>query len=238
MTTYDDLSQQSRILYENIKPTLDEISEKLRPVQDSIAQLQMSIPPAIKIFEDAITAAAPIAENLSQMVSQVIPNLRDVTILSQQISVNLGKAIEQLMLTLNFPVIQPMITKEQLEDRLEQMDDHEMASFDKNVEEIIKESLINEKEKINLIEMLRKAKTLAKKALAVIAAINAITSFGKNVHDFVDLANSKLQSTPNSANEVHDIQDNCIGSEHSIDASGISPPPTATPITSELDGED
>ena len=235
----DDEMMSSNVVAVAMNNVLKQLTPTMVVIQNAISdttkvynRLENTITPTISILSETVNLL------INQSIAKSIPNLRVIDSQYKQLNKTFCVAIEQLMRMLDFPVVQPVITEEQLEKRLEQMDDHEMASFDKNVEEIIKESPINEKEKIDLREIMRKAKTLAKKALAVIAAINAIISFVKHVHDFVDLANSKLQSTPNSANEVYDIQDDCIGSEHGIDASCISPPPIATPITSELDGED
>ncbi len=85
--------------------------------------------PTIESLNNLKIQLNPLIENVSHSILESIPNLRVINEQYKLFYENYCAAIEQLMRKLDFPVIQPEITEEQLEKRLKQMDDKEIDAI-------------------------------------------------------------------------------------------------------------
>lgn len=168
--------------------SLNELRAKLAPFSDSCKQMSENAAQALGAF--------------SKSLQESIPNMRTFSEASSNLILPFCKAVEELMRTLDFPVIQPEITREQLADRLEQMDDKEFDAVKKHLTEVSNTIPLQQNEKFNLKKKVHKVWETTKKIIAVAAAVDAIFSLCEHTADFIKYISSKVESHTVSVDDV------------------------------------
>lgn len=201
--------------------------QKMQEREDIIAK-QLERTNCISLNSDVLQYASKIdffeemSYNLDRILNQTLPNL-DESFYPMQSILNLPSisdylrapaleefysSYEQLMRTLDFPVIQPEITREQLEKRLEQMDEAEFNTIKENLVKIADTIPLQQKEKNDFKEKVRKVWNATKKVVAVLAAADAILSMGERTANFIEYVSSKIESHITSTDITEDANSN------------------------------
>lgn len=138
---YNNFSIQNQIAYEKLMDNLD----RMRPAIEKAEKLKELIEPISTKIE-----INPSINDISNSFSESIPNLRAV---SMNIRENLSPFlihVEQLMQALDFPVVQPVITKEQLKKKIYSMEQEKQLKVQsaaknvfQNAPKAIKEKLLS-----------------------------------------------------------------------------------------------
>lgn len=135
------------VLEMSMKPIEEKISENVKRFYSNITP---------NVLQTALNASlGQTMHQVSCSVAKTIPNLRIVSSEYEQLPKVFCIAVEQLMRTLDFPVIQPEITRDQLEKRLEQMDDTKMLQATSSTIKAIRNAPITENKKKSLIKMVK-----------------------------------------------------------------------------------
>ncbi len=133
-----------------------EIMESVRMVSEKLSEMKISkqlkelSQKAAECTQTITAQLRPLMEQFdhtTQMVQDAIPNIRYI-----QENLNLEmpeflKNITLMMQTLDFPVVQPEITKEQLKNRLENMDTETFEKACTEAEKVVKTSNLSQKKK-------------------------------------------------------------------------------------------
>lgn len=140
----NNFSIQNQSEYEKLMDNLERMKpmlEKAKKLKESIKPINMKINPSIN--------------DISTSILESIPNLRAA---SMNIRENLSPffiQVEQLMQTLDFPAVQPKITKWQLGKRLRQMDDEEIDVVKTAVSTMVKSAPIEPEKKSKILTCIK-----------------------------------------------------------------------------------
>lgn len=90
-----------------------------------------------------------------QMIQDAIPNIRYIQENLSREMPEFSKSITSMMQTLDFPAVQPEITREQLKDRLENMDTETFEKTCTKAEKAVKTSNLSQKKKKSVLDTLK-----------------------------------------------------------------------------------
>lgn len=159
---YNNLYIQNQTIYDTLKTTLEcirptvyAISERMQPIMESVEILKKEMGPTIESLNNLKMKLNPLIENVSHSILESIPNIRVINEQCKSFYENYCAAIEQLMKTLDFPVIQPEITEEQLEKRLRQMDGEEIDVVKTAVSTMVKSAPIEPEKKSKILTYIK-----------------------------------------------------------------------------------
>ena len=158
-----------------------EIMESVRMVSEKLSEMKISkqlkelSQKAAECTRTITAQLRPLMEQFdhtTQMVQDAIPNIRYI-----QENLNLEmpeflKNITLMMQTLDFPVVQPEITKEQLKNRLENMDTETFEKACTEAEKVVKTSNLSQKKKKPALNALKSSLIIEIIASTLIAAVH------------------------------------------------------------------
>lgn len=105
-----------------------EVVESVRMISKQLEEMSQRM---VKFAQDITVQISPVMEQLNytmQAIQDTIPNIRCFQESFRLEMLEFAKNMTSLMQTLDFPVIQPEITREQLKDRLENMSHAELET--------------------------------------------------------------------------------------------------------------
>ncbi|WP_294366725.1 hypothetical protein [uncultured Ruminococcus sp.] len=105
-----------------------EVVESVRMISKQLEEMSQKM---VKFAQDITVQISPVTEQLNytmQAIQDTIPNIRCFQESFRLEMLEFAKNMTSMMQTLDFPVIQPEITREQLKDRLENMSHAELET--------------------------------------------------------------------------------------------------------------
>lgn len=105
-----------------------EVVESVRMISKQLEEMSQRM---VKFAQDITVQISPVMEQLNytmQAIQDTIPNIRCFQESFRLEMLEFAKNMTSMMQTLDFPVVQPEITREQLRDRLENMSHAELKT--------------------------------------------------------------------------------------------------------------
>jgi hypothetical protein len=112
----------------------------------------------VKFAQDITVQISPVMEQLNctmQGIQNAIPNIRCIQETLSPEMIEFTKNITSLIQTLDFPAVQPKITREQLRDQLENMDAETFEKTCTKAEKAVKTSNLSQKKKKSVLNTLK-----------------------------------------------------------------------------------
>lgn len=133
-----------------ISENLPEInfSKQLEEMALGVAECIQTTAPQLQSLIDQATCTI-------QMIQDAIPNIRYIQENLSREMPEFSKSITSMMQTLDFPAVQPEITREQLKDRLENMDTETFEKTCTKAEKAVKTSNLSQKKKKSVLDTLK-----------------------------------------------------------------------------------
>lgn len=124
-----------------------EVMESVRMISKQLEEMSQRM---VKFAQNITVQISPVMEQLNytmQAIQDTIPNIRCFQESFRPEMLEFAKNMTSLMQTLDFPVVQPEITKEQLKNRLENMDTETFEKACTEAEKVVKTSNLSQKKK-------------------------------------------------------------------------------------------
>ena len=132
-----------------------EVVESVRMISKQLEEMSQRM---VKFAQDITVQISPVTEQLNytmQAIQDTIPNIRCFQESFRLEMLEFAKNMTSLMQALDFPVIQPEITREQLRDRLENMDTETLEKTCTKAEKVVKASNLSQKKKKSVLNTLK-----------------------------------------------------------------------------------
>lgn len=132
-----------------------EVMESVRMVSKQLEEMSQRM---VKFAQDITVQISPVMEQLNytmHAIQDTIPNIRCFQESFRLEMLEFAKNMTSLMQTLDFPVIQPEITREQLKDRLENMNAETFEKTCTEAENVVKTSNLSQKKKKSVLNTLK-----------------------------------------------------------------------------------
>lgn len=127
---------------------LEELSQKAEECTRAITEYIQATVPQLQSFMEQF-------DYTMQMIQDAIPNIRCIQENLSREMPEFSKSITSMMQTLDFPAVQPEITREQLKDRLENMDTETFEKTCTKAEKAVKTSNLSQKKKKSVLDTLK-----------------------------------------------------------------------------------
>lgn len=127
---------------------LEELSQKAEECTRAITEYIQATVPQLQSFMEQF-------DYTMQMIQDAIPNIRCIQENLSREMPEFSKSITSMMQTLDFPAVQPEITREQLKDRLENMDTETFEKTCTKAEKAVKTSNLSQKKKKSVLNTLK-----------------------------------------------------------------------------------
>ncbi len=127
---------------------LEELSQKAEECTRAITEYIQATVPQLQSFMEQF-------DHTMQMIQDAIPNIRCIQENLSREMPEFSKSITSMMQTLDFPAVQPEITREQLKDRLENMDTETFEKTCTKAEKAVKTSNLSQKKKKSVLNTLK-----------------------------------------------------------------------------------
>lgn len=132
-----------------------EVMESVRMISKQLEEMSQRM---VKFAQDITVQISPVMEQLNytmHAIQDTIPNIRCFQESFRLEMLEFAKNMTLLMQTLDFPVVQPEITREQLKDRLENMNAETFEKTCTEAENVVKTSNLSQKKKKSVLNTLK-----------------------------------------------------------------------------------